>query len=369
MNAMRPTSDCVDVRMGSRMHNRPADRAKGCTHDRADASMGNRADGVVMVPGCPLAVHRWGNPQARVAVLLHGFMQSGSSWEPMAKRLVGAGWQVWAPDFAGHGESIAVPASAYPFVAHVDAVQAIARKAARSGAKPVVWGYSMGGRVAAAFACAHPDAAAAVVAESAGLGPRSESERQGRACKNAALAAQLRGAAGRLRGVPTQAHGTVEQESRIVPEAALDAEPGSARAQPDDRFVAFVDAWEALPLFASQRSLPADVRAAVRQERLDNQPEALALSLERAGQQCMPNLRPALGRLRVPALFMAGSLDVRYSGEVRALAAELADRPGASSAQRAHFAIVERAGHNIHLEQPDAALEEVMTFLQREGIA
>jgi pimeloyl-ACP methyl ester carboxylesterase len=57
------------------------------------------------VRGLRLAVHRLGSPQAPAVLCLHGFLDSGLSFRPIAERLVAAGLQVLAPDFRGFGHS------------------------------------------------------------------------------------------------------------------------------------------------------------------------------------------------------------------------------------------------------------------------
>lgn len=60
----------------------------------------------------------------------------------------------------------------------------------------------------------------------------------------------------------------------------------------------FMTYWENLPLFESQKALPKKVRAAVRANRLANDPEALAKCVECAGQHRMPSYREATAALR-----------------------------------------------------------------------
>ena len=80
--------------------------------------------------------------------------------------------------------------------------------------------------------------------------------------------------------------------------AALDAERAAALRRGD--LTAFVDAWEALPLFATQRALPSAVQAQQRAARLVHDALALAWAFEVAGLACMPDLRPAVAASRQP---------------------------------------------------------------------
>lgn len=245
-------------------------------------------------------------------VLVHGFAQSARSWSIVAAMLAERR-PVHAFELVGHGGS-QVPASAMPYtlgaqgetlLAFLDHVKPVA-------AKPVVVGYSMGGRVALAAAQRDPDAFGALVLESAGLGPASQVEREASAQRDAANARRLR-------------------------EVGVEA---------------FMDGWERLPLFDTQRALPAEARARVRAARLANDAEALARTFEHAGQHTMPDRRETLAALDALAqagasvLYLAGELDDKY----RALASELA-----ATSVRAR--IIPRAGHNVHLEAPEAFVE------------
>jgi pimeloyl-ACP methyl ester carboxylesterase len=51
----------------------------------------------------------WGDSQARPVVLLHGGSGSWTHWIRNIPALVGAGYQVWAPDLPGFGDSSELP--------------------------------------------------------------------------------------------------------------------------------------------------------------------------------------------------------------------------------------------------------------------
>ena len=246
-------------------------------------------------------------------VLVHGFAQSARSWRRVGEAL-GQTRPVFAFDLVGHGKSERPAAgSAYALAAQGRVLRAGVERVACAIAPPVVVGYSMGGRVALAALMDAPEAFAAntsgLVLESAGLGPATADGRARAAAADAARAAQLR-----ERGVE-----------------------------------AFMEEWERLPLFASQTALPAEVRAAVRAERLANDAEVLARTFERAGQHVMPLRAETMTALRalaargVPIVYAAGALDVKYA----ALAADLRER-----VPSARVVVIPGAGHDVHLEAP-----------------
>ncbi len=297
--------------------------AGGCGESVPDGSAAQNA-----APACA----------SRPFVLLHGFAQSARSWDDVAARL--APWRpVYALDFVGHGESERpCDPAAYDMDAACGALLAFLRyvQDENVGCAPCVVGYSMGGRMAlAAAARALPSGLpfGALVLESAGLGPASPAEREEAARRNG----------------------------------------GNARRLREEGVAAFMDAWERLPLFATQQSLPSGVRACVRRQRLDNDAEALARMFEGTGAHRMPDRAEVLATLQelqvrgVPVCYVAGERDAKYRAVAKQLAAQ-----GAASAQIAPAAqgafrpltvrVVSQAGHNVHLERPAAFVRVLEEF-------
>ena len=278
-------------------------------------------------------------------ILLHGFAQTPASWDAVAQRLQAAGHRTYAPDLyeckgdlklpsveevlegteAGEdgedGEGVEGDANAKNVSGAVrdpltsldaacDRVAAIVRLVAQVDAAPVLVGYSMGGRIAAETVVRYPNLPlAGLVLESAGLGPADEAARAALAERNGAWAQRLR----------------------------------------DEGVAAFMNWWETLPLFASQRALPAEAHAAIRAERTSRDTEPLARSLEAWGAHHQAAETVTLGVLAdlanrgVPVLYVAGVLDEKYSAvAARVRAAGLPTE------------LVPDAGHNAHLEVPAA---------------
>lgn len=136
--------------------------------------------------------------------------------------------------------------------------------------------------------------------------------------------------------------------------AALDAERAAALRRGD--LTAFVDAWEALPLFATQRALPSAVQAQQRAARLVHDALALAWAFEVAGLACMPDLRPAVAASRQPLVFLTGALDTRFA----ALGASLERPPWVRRRS------VPGAGHNLLLEAPAAVAASLADLMEQE---
>jgi pimeloyl-ACP methyl ester carboxylesterase len=107
---------------------------------------------------------------------------------------------------------------------------------------------------------------------------------------------------------------------------------------------AFLAAWEAQPLFATQQRVPERV-AARRAWRSALDPEQLARCLETMGLAEMPDYRGVVGR----ATLIAGADDAKFlllGGD--------------------HVIAIPGAGHDVLLEQPEA-LAAVLTRITRAG--
>ncbi|WP_322819577.1 2-succinyl-6-hydroxy-2,4-cyclohexadiene-1-carboxylate synthase [Tepidiforma sp.] len=261
-------------------------------------------------PGFSLNVELWGS--GPTLVLLHGFTGSAASWGRFGE-LLGRSFRCVAIDIVGHGRSDA-PADVADY--RMEQVSADLAAAARhAGVAQAPWlGYSMGGRAALALACLVPGVVSALVTIGASPGLETENERAERRRADEELADRI------------ERHG----------------------------IEAFVDYWESLPLWASQQSLPSDVRAAQRRVRLANRPTGLANSLRGMGAGAQPSFWEHLPSLDLPFLALAGELDRKYV-EIARRMVQLAPRGTASA--------IPGVGHAAQLEAPGAVVDAVSRFL------
>ena len=222
--------------------------------------------------------------------LLHGFAQNRGCWGSLPEHL-GDRYRVVAVDAPGHGDTSQTRAD----------LDASADLAAAAIGRAVYLGYSMGGRVALHLALAHPELVDALVLISATAGLDTDTQRRARRADDERLAAHIE---------------------------AIDVEQ-------------FLDEWLARPLFAGL-----DTSAQCRSERESNTAAGLASSLRLTGLGTQRPLWKNLPELTMPVLVVAGVNDPKF----RDLARRLAQGIGSS----ATLAVIEEAGHTVHLEAPEA---------------
>lgn len=254
-------------------------------------------------------------------VLLHGFTGSAESWTKEHRGpLEEAGCAIVAPDLPGHGRRGGDRSSACNLDVALDVVRAAVSGAAeKGGVRPYLVGYSMGGRIALHFAARFPESIAGLVLESSSPGLEEERDRAVRRDADAALADRL------------------EREG----------------------IVGFVDAWEALPLFASQRRLSPETLSAQRARRLSSDPWGWAAALRGMGTGKLGSLWASLPDLALPTLVLVGREDRKF--------VDIGTRMG-ERLPSVRLEVIEGVGHNVHLEAPARWADAVLGFT-RGGLA
>ncbi|HLZ56432.1 MAG TPA: 2-succinyl-6-hydroxy-2,4-cyclohexadiene-1-carboxylate synthase [Ktedonosporobacter sp.] len=274
---------------------------------------GRRVQRVLQVNGLHMGVTLSGaHDTSRTLVLLHGFTGSASGWGDLLTDLALPGMRIVALDMLGHGQSDA-PADPQRYTmerCQADIIEALVQLGIAPG-EAILLGYSMGGRIA--LYCAFSGFFRALILESASPGLADPTERAHRRASDEELAARIE----------------------------------------RDGVAAFVDYWEHIPLFASQRNLPAEKRAALHEQRLHNRAVGLANSLRGVGTGAQPALHERLPELNLPVLLIAGDSDTKFC----AIAQQMAQR-----LPQAQLRIVPGAGHTVHLEQPAAFVALIKQF-------
>jgi 2-succinyl-6-hydroxy-2,4-cyclohexadiene-1-carboxylate synthase len=269
----------------------------------------------VQVNAVRLGVEQRGEALKKIAptlVMLHGFTGSAASWGNILDTLAARGLRVIALDLPGHGKS-SVPNDPRRYAierCQQDILAALQELGVHKG-RAILLGYSMGGRIA--LYTAFSGFFRALILESASPGLADPTEREQRRVSDEALAAGIE----------------------------------------RDGIAAFVDHWENLPLFASQKSLPLERREELHRQRLQNNAAGLAQSLRGIGTGVQPSLHAQLPNLHVPVLLITGELDTKFTAIARQMAQAL---------PRAQLRIIPGAGHTVHLEQPQEFASLVSDF-------
>lgn len=255
----------------------------------------------ITVNGYAMHVQRSGDASLPVIVFLHGFTGSTATWHTIISLLEGKIHAVTI-DLWGHGRSDSPKNSAdYSMERQIEALEQLVSQLGLTQFTLV--GYSMGGRTALGYAVSHPSRIQQLVLESASPGLKTESERVDRMKRDAQLADRLM----------------------------------------HERLEDFVDFWENLALFDSQKSLPARQKEAVRKERLDQNTQGLANSLLGIGTGSQPSYWSLLKDQAYPVILVTGSLDSKFE----TIAFEMKNLLPA-----ARHVTVQDAGHAIHVEKP-----------------
>ncbi|WP_332066878.1 2-succinyl-6-hydroxy-2,4-cyclohexadiene-1-carboxylate synthase [Bacillus sp. KH172YL63] len=239
--------------------------------------------------------------QGKPLVFLHGFTGDTSTWTKITDKLSST-HQCISIDLPGHGRtSSPEDFGRYGMERVTDDLHAILTSLHVESATLI--GYSMGGRTALHFALMHQDKVETLILESASPGLKSEEERVERKRKDHALADRI------------------EREG----------------------IQAFVDYWEEIPLFATQKKLQQAEREEIRKQRLNQSAVGLSNSLRGMGTGAQDSLWNRLAELKIPVHLLVGELDPKFLD----IAEEMKKRNPA-------FQIVtfSNTGHAIHVEEP-----------------
>ncbi|MDY7231612.1 2-succinyl-6-hydroxy-2,4-cyclohexadiene-1-carboxylate synthase [Hyalangium rubrum] len=261
--------------------------------------------------GVTLAYSMWGQG-TRPLVLLHGFTGNRSSFDHLRPMLGGAVKAI-AVDLPGHGETPLPERKGRE--GFIETVQAVVELVERLGLHSVdLMGYSQGARIALGAALHSPRHFGRLILESGSPGLHRRMERAERREEDGRRASFIQ-----LNGVE-----------------------------------AFIDRWEAMPLFDGLRRLPPEQQAALRQRRSSCTVEGLVGALGCLGLGVQPDYWSELHRQRLPTLLLTGAQDEKFTQLARRMATEL------PVVWRHTF---ENCGHAPHLEVPEAFAREVLAFL------
>ncbi|WP_381418640.1 2-succinyl-6-hydroxy-2,4-cyclohexadiene-1-carboxylate synthase [Staphylococcus hyicus] len=237
-------------------------------------------------------------PSETVLILLHGFISDSSTFEQHIDRLSET-MKVVTIDLPGHGQDSSSMEQIWDFewISHQlhKVVNTLKEK------HTILHGYSMGARVALYYAYHHTSDLSGLILESGSPGIQEEMLREERIQVDAARA-------------------------RVLELAPLET---------------FVNDWEQLPLFQSQRFLSDIEKQRIRQMRLRQSPSRLAKALRDYGTGIMPNLWNELNILQIPVQLIVGEWDEKFVSIAQKMKEQL---------PYARLEIVSQVGHTVHVE-------------------
>jgi len=242
-------------------------------------------------------------------ILLHGFTGSAASFDELLPQLaeLGARARILRPRLLGHGANPGP--RVLRFEHEVDRLAAEIRRAGFSGAH--LCGYSLGARLGLGLLARHAAlfSSATLIGVHPGLSDSGE------------RAARI---------------GSDERWCELLSRQGM---------------LGFLRAWEAQPLFETQRELSGPQRERQRQIRQSHSADGLMRALRVLGLGQMPDYRGVLPALGLRVRLLVGSRDSKFESLAQGLTA---------ASGRIELLRVEGAGHNLPLEAP-AQLARVLT--------
>ncbi|MFJ8066184.1 2-succinyl-6-hydroxy-2,4-cyclohexadiene-1-carboxylate synthase [Psychrobacillus sp. NPDC096426] len=253
----------------------------------------------VKVRSINMHIKRYNIGAAKKVVWFHGFTGSSSTWEEVISFLPSS-MELLTIDLIGHGQTDKPSDTVCYFVEEqIEDLHVLFQQLEWTHFTLV--GYSMGGRLALAYAAKYP--VDTLILESSSPGLAGEDERQKRKLSDELLA------------------------ERIMKEGVI----------------SFVDFWEGIPLFQTQKRLLPEKQAMIRDERIAQSAIGLSNSLKGFSTGVQPSYWENLSEMSIPVFLLVGELDLKFCTIARRMEKELPN---------AKLEVVKDAGHAIHVEKP-----------------
>jgi len=254
----------------------------------------------------------FGERTGRPVVFLHGFMGSAASFAPLVDFLPGD-YYVLGIDLPGHGKSLFSRLGCLSSLGSFEEVASMVLDDLDAAGieRFVLYGYSMGGRVAQQAALTAPERIDGLILESAGFGIADPDARRAR----------------------------YENDCRLL--------DGIRDGSDFDRFL---DQWHDMALF---NTLSPALKSRLKARKRLNDPLALkrAMALLSVGNQAC--LLPDLARAPFPITLFYGQADAKYAALAEKAKAHL---------PRADVHLIPGASHNIHIQYPETAARMLAEF-------
>lgn len=268
----------------------------------------------IQIRGLSIHVEMEGEPHLPTIIFLHGFTGSTATWREVLEQFKGS-YKTIAIDLTGHGKTtIPENPERYSMEEQIEDLNELIDELSIQSFYLV--GYSMGGRIALGYTIKYPERVRALILESASPGLKEQVEREQRRIADALLAKKII-----ENGIPS-----------------------------------FVDKWENIPLFESQKSLPEKKREEVRTERLQQSAIGLANSLLGIGTGSQKSYWDSLQKLKEPVYLITGELDSKFVGIAREMK---------NLVEKCRHSVVPNVGHAIHVENPRIFATMIKDYLHQ----
>jgi len=254
------------------------------------------------------------NPKKKSILFLHGFTGSAKDWKEVAPK-VNPLFNTIALDLIGHGKSSS-PVDIKFYKSDEIVKQILFVTDHLKIEKVILFGYSMGGRVALSFAATHPKKISALILLSTSAGIENEKEKKTRVKSDEQLADFI--------------------ESHSIEE--------------------FVHSWLEMELFGSLKKLSIEKLQDYKRAKSQNSKTGLANSLRGFGTGVMPYLGNEIKEIKFPVLLITGKLDAKFTRINSRLVQQF---------NNAKHQIIESAGHNVYVENPSTFISVVNEFLMQ----
>jgi len=251
-------------------------------------------------------------PELPYLLMLHGFMGSGRVFEPLMNDLSDFCNPVTL-DLAGHGRSTGSSnPDRYKTDLQLSDLKSIISRFRFS--QLILYGYSMGGRLALQFVIQHTGFQGGLILESSSFGITGNTDRARR----------------------------IETDNK--------------RAEAIEKnFSEFLDQWQKLSLFTNDNGHESH-KTLYNKVMKDQKPVNLAACLRGFGSGVMP---PAIGKLHdinIPVLLLSGERDEKFISIHKQMESEFAN---------AVARIIGGAAHRVHVDQPNLLIKEIEQFLKK----
>jgi len=251
------------------------------------------------------------DPELPYLVMLHGFLGTGAVFTPLVEELSKVA-NLLMVDLPGHGGTDFPPRVQRYHLSHQVADLDALLESLESH-RIILYGYSMGGRLALHYAARHSHRLQALVLESTSSGMEGFSSLRER----------------------------------------LQTDQERAREILQD-FMGFLERWNRLPMFRGGQPDLQQYAAYLELQR-SQQPTGIANSLMGFSAALMPEIKTRLRALALPVMVLAGEYDQAYVHHSERLRQWI---PGCT------MHVVAKAAHRVHLDRPDAVSELLTRFIR-----